>query len=239
MKIFQRCIGLKSNSLDWSKMKRFAPAPVEKCGPATTMYANFESNAGKTHMQNLNVKPFITLSGRLLLLLLLLNVPCVYSDDNMPEASQMQDQPEAAEAPQLQDQPEAAEAPQMQDQPEAATAPSAEVSNTVINSHNVVRALLTTAIVNREPADEVTSINKNQERIYFFTEFTGSKGQLIKHRWEYQGKVMAEVNFNIGSSQWRCYSSKNILPEWTGTWTVSVVDDKNQVLAKTHFEVTD
>ena len=106
-------------------------------------------------------------------------------------------------------------------------------------SKNIVRALLTTGIENREPVDEIVSINKNQERIYFFTEIVGMEGKLVKHRWEYKGKIMGEVDINVGSPKWRCYSSKNILPAWTGIWTVSVVDDQDNVLAETYFEVTD
>lgn len=123
------------------------------------------------------------------------------------------------------------------------TPPMAEPSEDAVKkppqSEHVVRALLTTGIENREPVDEIVSLNKNQERIYFFTEFTGLKGQMIKHRWEYNGKVMGEVNFNVGSNRWRCYSSKNLLPEWTGIWTVSVIDEKNNVLSEAYFEVTE
>ncbi|MCG6968921.1 MAG: hypothetical protein LJE85_04050, partial [Gammaproteobacteria bacterium] len=61
-------------------------------------------------------------------------------------------------------------------------------------SEHVLRALLTTGIENREPVDEIVSLDKNHGRIYFFTEFTGLKGKVVKHRWEYDGKVMGEVN---------------------------------------------
>ena len=106
-------------------------------------------------------------------------------------------------------------------------------------SEHVLRALLTTGIENREPVDEIVSLDKNRERIYFFTELTGLKGKVIKHRWEFQDKVMGVVNFNVGSDQWRCYSSKNLSPEWTGIWTVTIVDEKDNVLTQTYFEVTE
>ena len=106
-------------------------------------------------------------------------------------------------------------------------------------SEHILRALLTTGIENREPVDEIVSLDKNRDRVYFFTEFSGLKGKVVKHRWEYDGKVMGEVNFNVGSNHWRSYSSKNLLPEWTGIWTVSVIDDKGKVLTETYFEVTE
>ena len=147
-----------------------------------------------------------------------------FSDDAMPSIPQGQPQDQANQS----------ETPATT----SATTPTTVPPKTTINSPNVVRALLTSAIVDKEPADQISSINKDQERIYFFTEFSGLKGKMIKHRWKYQGKVMAEVNFNVGSEQWRCYSSKNLLPEWLGMWTVSVIDDRGQVLAETQFEVT-
>jgi hypothetical protein len=125
------------------------------------------------------------------------------------------------------------------EQSAATAAPDKEPATKPTKSIHVVRALLTSGIENREPTDEIVSISKNQDRIYFFTEFTDLKGKLIKHRWEHQGKIMGEVNFNVGSNQWRCYSSKNLLPEWTGIWTVSVIDENNNVLVETYFEVTE
>lgn len=104
---------------------------------------------------------------------------------------------------------------------------------------NLVRALITSAIENREPVDEIMSINKHQGRVYFFTEFSDMKGKQITHRWEYKGEIIANVNFNIGSNRWRCYSSKNILPEWTGIWTVYVVDDEGKTLKESLFEVVE
>ena len=182
-------------------------------------------------MHKLTVKTFLMGTSRLtlgslIMISLMLIAPRIYSDDNIPQTEIPQTE-ESTDQPQT---PTEAPVPE----PESATA----TSETVKKNPNVTRAILTTAIVDKEPTDEIVSIDKNQERIYFFTEFANLKGKVIKHRWEYQGKIMAEVNFNIGSSQWRCYSSKNILPEWTGVWTVSVIDDENQVLAETYFEVT-
>lgn len=118
-------------------------------------------------------------------------------------------------------------------------ATSSTASDLNKKNKNVIRAILTTAIEDKEPTDEIVAIDKNKDRIYFFTEFANMTGQAIKHRWEYQGKTMAEVNFNVGSAKWRCYSSKNLLPEWTGIWTVSVIDDKGQVISESIFEVTE
>lgn len=123
--------------------------------------------------------------------------------------------------------------------PTAEPAPPTPAAPPPEKDKRILRALLTTGIVNREPSDEVVALDKNLGRIYFFTEFADMKGQVVKHRWEYQGKIMAEVNFNVSGSPWRCYSSKNIQPEWTGIWTVSAVDNNGKVIGESYFEVTD
>jgi hypothetical protein len=155
------------------------------------------------------------------------------------EPQSMQPEPGTASAPPAEGTP-AAEPQSMEPATGTASAPSAEETPaTPPKSEHVLRALLTTGIENREPVDEIVSLDKNSDRIYFFTEFSGLKGHMVRHRWEYNGKVMGEVNFNVGSNRWRCYSSKNLLPEWTGIWTVSVIDDQDNVLTETYFEVTE
>jgi hypothetical protein len=175
-----------------------------------------------------------------------------YSDENtgqIAEPQSMDAESGPASVPPTEETP-AAEPQSMEPEPDTASAPSDEATSdeatsgestttTPPKSEHVLRALLTTGIENREPVDEIVSLDKNSDRVYFFTEFSGLKGKMVKHRWEYNGKVMGEVNFNIGSNHWRCYSSKNLLPEWTGIWTVSVIDDQDNVLAETYFEVTE
>jgi hypothetical protein len=176
-------------------------------------------------MRKLKLKTFLVQANRLWLLPLalsplILGASSAYSDENPPPAMES-DQP--AEAP--------AAAPATEAEP--------EIAEPVNKNPHIARALLTSAIVDREPADDIDSVSKDQQRVYFFTELTGLKGKTVTHRWEYQGKIMAEVNFNVSSPQWRCYSSKNILPQWRGSWTVSVVDEQNQVLVEKQFEVVD
>lgn len=113
-------------------------------------------------------------------------------------------------------------------------------SNAVAKGNRrIARAQFTTEIVDREPIDDVVMVPNNQEKIYFFTELINFNGQTIKHRWEYEGKEMALVNFNVEGPRWRVHSSKNIKPEWTGVWSVIVYDQENRPLKVTSFEVVD
>lgn len=94
----------------------------------------------------------------------------------------------------------------------------------------VARGQFTSAVLDREPVDEVQSIDTSTDRVLFFTELLNMEGKTITHRWTHAGAVLAEVSFQVGGPRWRVYSSKQLTPEWAGTdWVVTVVDDINTV----------
>ncbi|MFQ5580874.1 MAG: DUF2914 domain-containing protein [Nitrospiria bacterium] len=99
----------------------------------------------------------------------------------------------------------------------------------------VGRSGFTTGIDQREPIDEITSLRNDVRKIIFFSEIRELTGQTVTHRWEYDGKVMAEIPFNIGGSIWRTWSSKNLLPGWLGVWKVSVLDPSGKTIGEKNF----
>lgn len=100
----------------------------------------------------------------------------------------------------------------------------------------VSRAIFTTAIDNLEPVSDLQQVATDTTRVYFFTELNGLSGHAITHRWEYNGKVMAEVSFQVKANRWRTWSSKNLLAGWAGTWLVSVVDEGGNLIEQSEFE---
>lgn len=94
----------------------------------------------------------------------------------------------------------------------------------------VSRAQFTSAVLDREPTDDLTAIDPGAEKIFFFTELRNMDGTSITHRWSLNGAVMAEVSFKVRASRWRVYSSKTLLPEWRGEWVVDVLDENGSVL---------
>ncbi len=101
----------------------------------------------------------------------------------------------------------------------------------------VSRALFTTDIDNREPVIMVDSIDSGSyTSITFFTELTGMNGQIITHQWTFNDKVMFEKNFEVKAERWRVWTSKTLIPSWTGSWTVHVLDDDRAVLSSKSFE---
>ena len=105
-----------------------------------------------------------------------------------------------------------------------------------VNADNgIARSAFASAIEEKEPVDQIKELTTDSSKIYFFTEITGMEGLTMIHRWEYNDKVMAEVPFEVRANRWRVWSSKNLLPSWTGEWQVSVVDEGGNVLARESF----
>jgi len=99
----------------------------------------------------------------------------------------------------------------------------------------VARAQFTTGISDREPMDAITELGTDHTQVYFFTELTGFSGETITHRWEHGGETIAEVSFDVRGPRWRVWSSKQLQPDWTGEWKVSVVDGAGNVLVEKTF----
>ena len=94
----------------------------------------------------------------------------------------------------------------------------------------LVRAVFTTGIQDREPVDEIQSVNRDLTKVYFFTELHGMEGETVTHRWIYQGEVKAEITFYVRAWRWRIHSSKNLVREWIGDWTVDVVGGGGNII---------
>jgi len=101
----------------------------------------------------------------------------------------------------------------------------------------VTRALFTIGIDDREPVIMVDSISADSyNSISFFTELNGMSGETVTHQWTFDDQVMFEKSFEVGGDRWRVWTSKTLLPDWTGTWTVKVLNEDGSVLERKTFE---
>lgn len=109
----------------------------------------------------------------------------------------------------------------------------------VLSKIGVSRAQFTTGIKQREPIDRVGPVipakGNGIKQIYYFTEIKGMRGETLTHRWEREGQVVAEVQLQIGSNQWRTYSRKNLTPAMTGGWRVVVIDSQGKPIHAGRF----
>ena len=101
----------------------------------------------------------------------------------------------------------------------------------------VSRAMFTIGVQDREPVIMVDTINSGSyNSISFFTELSEFTGHNVTHQWTFNDKIMFEKTFEVKGPRWRVWTSKTLIPDWTGDWTVNVLDEDRTVLASKSFE---
>jgi len=101
-----------------------------------------------------------------------------------------------------------------------------------------VEGALTTAISERQAVDQVTELPPDVTRLYCFTRILGGgEAGTVVHVWYWGDREMARVELPVRSDDWRTWSSKNVLPEWHGTWRVEVLDAAGTLLQSFAFQV--
>lgn len=104
---------------------------------------------------------------------------------------------------------------------------------------NISNAEFALDVVDRIPIDIIEEHDNSLGKIYFFTNIRNLSGERITHRWIYQGRVMADVSFNINGPRWRVWSSKNLWHTWIGEWRVEVLTTDGSVLYEKVFNYVD
>ena len=89
---------------------------------------------------------------------------------------------------------------------------------------SLTRAVICQDVEDRTPVGSGTVFPAGTERLFCFTRIAGAQGETeITHNWYYQGVFKASVVLPVRGSNWRTWSSKTMLPEWTGEWMVEVL----------------
>lgn len=91
---------------------------------------------------------------------------------------------------------------------------------------DIVRSQLTSEIVAREPTNDLSREVIGQPgkitTVYYFNHLTDMAGTSLTHKWLLNGEEKAVVELNIGSDNWRTYSSKRMNNMLQGEWEVQV-----------------
>ena len=96
----------------------------------------------------------------------------------------------------------------------------------------VPRATFTTNVVDREPADSLRTLGRDHGHVFYFSELHGMQDRTVTHRWEHDGRIVAEIPFAVGGARWRVHSRKNLGAPGRGEWAVSVVDETGEILRR-------
>lgn len=102
----------------------------------------------------------------------------------------------------------------------------------------VVQAVVCQEIVDRMPVGSGGVMPAGIERVFCFTRIEGAQGETeITHNWYHRGTLKASVVLPVRTSDWRTWSSKTMLPEWTGDWMVEVLSKDGTPLESIIFFV--
>ena len=113
----------------------------------------------------------------------------------------------------------------------------AMICSSTVYAGEVSRAIFTIGIDNHEPVLNISSIDSGSyTSISFFTELNDLGGHNITHQWTFNDKIMFEKTFEVKNARWRVWTSKTLIPSWTGTWIVNVLDDDGAVLTSSSFD---
>ena len=111
------------------------------------------------------------------------------------------------------------------------------ICSSTVYAGEVSRAIFTIGIDNHEPVLNISSIDSGSyTSISFFTELNDLGGHNITHQWTFNDKIMFEKTFEVKNARWRVWTSKTLIPSWTGTWIVNVLDDDGAVLTSSSFD---
>ncbi len=103
---------------------------------------------------------------------------------------------------------------------------------------SVAESAIATSVEDRAPVGAAESFSVEVGTLYCFSKITGgSEGDSITHKWYRGEELMAEVTLDIKYANHRTWSSKRLLPSWTGEWKVEIADGEGNVLETLSFTV--
>lgn len=101
----------------------------------------------------------------------------------------------------------------------------------------VADAVICRGVQEREPVEPGDTFPADVGKVWCWSKIKDGKGATITHIYYYEDEQKAAVKLDVGSPLWRTYSSKRILPSWTGGWRVDIVGPEEDVLRSLEFTI--
>ncbi len=111
----------------------------------------------------------------------------------------------------------------------------ATAQNASRNAGSVSSGTFTSNVVNGVPDDYRQAFDTSTRNIYYVSEVLDLQGQKVIHRWKLEGKVMQEVPISVERARQSVWSKSVMQPDWTGDWTVEVVNGRGKVIKIDNF----
>jgi len=107
--------------------------------------------------------------------------------------------------------------------------------NATRNPGSVESATFTSDVVDGAPTDYRDAFDNTTRVVYYYSVVLDLQGQTIKHRWKLDGKLMQEVAIPVQRERQAVWSKSAMQPEWTGAWTVEVVNARGEMIELDSF----
>lgn len=102
------------------------------------------------------------------------------------------------------------------------------------------RAVTCLEIQEREPVNIDSVFSNEVGQIFCYTHIEGAGEETqIEHVWLHEGEERARVSLPVRSSNWRTWSSKRMVPSWTGSWKIEVRAADGSLLTTLDFTLTE
>ncbi|MFH2037017.1 MAG: DUF2914 domain-containing protein [Candidatus Zixiibacteriota bacterium] len=126
-----------------------------------------------------------------------------------------------------------------QDTTKAVVKDSAKVEMTPAPKTDMSATLkVCTSIEERMPVGESTKFTPANDMLYLWSQIFGATDStFIQHIWLYKGDTMSTVELPVRSAAWRTWSSKTIIPSWTGDWEVKVISANGAEIGSVKFVI--
>ena len=113
---------------------------------------------------------------------------------------------------------------------------SSQENEAVKTDITIEDAVICRDVVDREPVEAGDVFSTDLTKLMCFTRVTGSKENTeILHNWYFGDKLVASIPLHVGSTNWRTYSSKKIVPTNSGEWKVEILSQDETLLKRIYF----
>lgn len=101
---------------------------------------------------------------------------------------------------------------------------------------SISRIAICEDVQERVPVGESETFSSGIGQLWCFTRVMNAAAPTqIYHRWYVGDEMVDEIAINVGGKQWRCWSTKTILPSWTGSCRVEILTEEGDVISTKEF----
>ncbi len=102
----------------------------------------------------------------------------------------------------------------------------------------ITRSAICLQVEEREPVDIDSLFPADVGTVFAYTKIDGvTTPTQVTHVWYHGEREMARVQLQVRNNGWRTWSSKKILPSWTGTWKVKILNAEGENVKTMEFQV--